>query len=188
MDEFTALENNHPPAAEPLLRQVSRLRRRQCGSGEARPLQAGRAERARRDGERLGAALPRLWRRAGYRLHRGAAGRRAGDRRVPGRRHLLADVDRHLLAHTASELPEEFAANDEPDAPRCCKTESGHRPAASRTRTARRRSRCQSSAEAVLEMDPNGSFALTDSGGATVTLDADAERDPHRGRQRQFDA
>ena len=30
----------------------------------------------------------------------------------------------------------------------------------------------KSSAEAMLEMDSNGSFALTDSGGATVTLDA----------------
>lgn len=33
----------------------------------------------------------------------------------------------------------------------------------------------KSSAEAVLEMDPNGSFALTDSGGATVTLDASSK-------------
>ncbi len=32
----------------------------------------------------------------------------------------------------------------------------------------------RSSAEAVLEMDQNGSFALTDSGGATVTLDVSA--------------
>ena len=36
-------------------------------------------------------------------------------------------------------------------------------------------------------MNPDGSFALTDSGGATVTLDAEAGEIRDRGRERQLD-
>jgi uncharacterized protein involved in type VI secretion and phage assembly len=73
---------------------------------------------------------------------------------------------------SGSELPEEFAANDEPSA-KVLKTESGH-VLLFEDKDGEAAITLRSSAEAVLEMDENGSFALTDSGGATVTLDASA--------------
>lgn len=72
----------------------------------------------------------------------------------------------------ASELPEEFGANDEPSA-KVMRTESGH-VLLFEDKEGEEKIMLRSSAEAVLEMDTAGSFAITDSGGATVTLDAEA--------------
>mgnify|MGYP000450728901 CR=1 FL=1 len=72
----------------------------------------------------------------------------------------------------ADEVPEEFSANDEPTA-KVMRTESGH-VLVLEDRSGEESVTLRSSAEAVLEMDSDGSFALTDSGGATVTLDANA--------------
>jgi hypothetical protein len=71
---------------------------------------------------------------------------------------------------TTDEVPEEFTANSEPTA-KVMKTESGH-VLVFEDVDGDEKITLKSSAEAVLEMDSNGSFALTDSGGATVTLDA----------------
>lgn len=71
---------------------------------------------------------------------------------------------------TSDEVPEEFAGNSAPTA-KVMKTESGH-VLVFEDAEGDEKITLKSSAEAVLEMDPNGSFALTDSGGATVTLDA----------------
>ena len=71
---------------------------------------------------------------------------------------------------TADELPEEFAANDEPTA-KVMRTESGH-VLVLEDKQGEEAATLHSSADAVLEMNSEGSFALTDSGGATVTLDA----------------
>lgn len=72
----------------------------------------------------------------------------------------------------ASELPEEFAANDEPSA-KVTRTESGH-VLLLEDKAGEEKIVLRSAAEAVVEMDANGSLSLTDSGGATVTLDAEA--------------
>lgn len=72
----------------------------------------------------------------------------------------------------ADELPEEFAANEEPSA-KVLRTESGH-VLLFEDKAGEERVMLRSAAEAVLEMDASGSMALTDSGGATVTLDAEA--------------
>jgi uncharacterized protein involved in type VI secretion and phage assembly len=72
----------------------------------------------------------------------------------------------------ASELPEEFGANEEPSA-KVMRTESGH-VLLFEDKEGEEKVVIQSSAEAVLEMDSSGSLAMTDSGGATVTLDAEA--------------
>ena len=71
---------------------------------------------------------------------------------------------------TTDEVPEEFTGNSEPTA-KLMKTESGH-VLVFEDAEGDEKITLRSSAEAVLEMDPNGSFALTDSGGATVILDA----------------
>jgi len=71
---------------------------------------------------------------------------------------------------TSDEVPEEFAGNSAPTA-KVMKTESGH-VLVFEDAEGDEKITLKSSAEAVLEMDPDGSFALTDSGGATVTLDA----------------
>lgn len=71
---------------------------------------------------------------------------------------------------TTDEVPEEFTGNSEPTA-KVMKTESGH-VLVFEDVDGDEKITLKSSAEAVLEMDPNGSFALTDSSGATVTLDA----------------
>lgn len=71
---------------------------------------------------------------------------------------------------TSDEVPEEFAGNSAPTV-KVMKTESGH-VLVFEDAEGDEKITLKSSAEAVLEMDPNGSFALTDSGGATVTLDA----------------
>jgi len=71
---------------------------------------------------------------------------------------------------TTDEVPEEFTGNSAPSA-KVMKTESGH-VLVFEDKDGEETVTLKSTAEAVLEMDPNGSFALTDSGGATVTLDA----------------
>lgn len=71
---------------------------------------------------------------------------------------------------TLEEVPEEFTGNSAPTA-KVMKTESGH-VLVLEDKQGEETVTLKSSAEAVLEMDPDGSFALTDSGGATVTLDA----------------
>jgi Type VI secretion system/phage-baseplate injector OB domain len=71
---------------------------------------------------------------------------------------------------TSDEVPEEFTGNSAPTA-KVMKTDSGH-VLVFEDAEGDEKITLKSSAEAVLEMDPNGSFALTDSGGATVTLDA----------------
>lgn len=73
---------------------------------------------------------------------------------------------------TPSELPPEFSANDGPTA-KVMKTESGN-VFIMEDKDGEEHITMRSSAEAILEMDADGSFALTDSGGATVTLDAAA--------------
>jgi len=72
----------------------------------------------------------------------------------------------------ASELPEEFAANQEPSA-KVLRTESGHALMFD-DKDGEERITLKSSAEAVLEMISDGSVTVTDSGGATVTLDSKA--------------
>lgn len=72
---------------------------------------------------------------------------------------------------TASEPPEAFTGGSEPSA-KVLETESGH-VLVFEDKEGEEHVTLKSSAEAVLEMDPNGSFALTDSTGATVTLDAE---------------
>src|SRR6266487_1363368 len=72
----------------------------------------------------------------------------------------------------ASELPEEFAANEEPSA-KVMRTESGHA-LLLEDKDGEEKITLKSSAEAVLEMISDGSVSVTDSGGATVTLDANA--------------
>ena len=72
----------------------------------------------------------------------------------------------------ASELPEEFAANGEPSA-KVMRTESGH-VLLLEDKDGGEKVTLKSSAEAVLEMISDGSVSVTDSGGATVTLDANA--------------
>ena len=72
----------------------------------------------------------------------------------------------------ASELPEEFAANEEPSA-KVMRTESGH-VLLFEDKEGEETILLRGSAEAMLEMDSAGSLAITDSGGATVTLDAEA--------------
>ena len=72
---------------------------------------------------------------------------------------------------TSSEPPEEFTAGSEPSA-KVLKTESGH-VLVFEDKDGEEHVTLKSSAEAVLEMDANGSFSLTDSAGATVTLDAE---------------
>lgn len=71
---------------------------------------------------------------------------------------------------TSDEVPEEFTGNSAPTA-KVMKTERGH-VLVFEDKEGEETITLTSAAEAVLEMDPNGSFALTDSGGATVTLDA----------------
>jgi uncharacterized protein involved in type VI secretion and phage assembly len=71
----------------------------------------------------------------------------------------------------ASELPEEFGANEEPSA-KVMRTESGH-VLLFEDKEGEEKIMLRSSAEAVLEMDAGGSLSITDSGGATVTLDAE---------------
>ncbi len=71
---------------------------------------------------------------------------------------------------TSDEVPKEFTANSEPTA-KVLKTEGGH-VLVFEDADGDEKITLKSSADAVLEMDSNGSFALTDSGGATVTLDA----------------
>ncbi len=73
---------------------------------------------------------------------------------------------------TSGEIPEEFAANDKPSA-KVMKTESGHL-LVFEDKEGEETVTLRSSAEAILEMISDGSFSLTDSGGATVTLDAAA--------------
>jgi hypothetical protein len=72
----------------------------------------------------------------------------------------------------SSELPAEFSANDEPTA-KVMKTESGHL-LLLEDKGGEEKVTLKSSAEALLEMDETGSFAITSSTGATVTLDAEA--------------
>ena len=71
---------------------------------------------------------------------------------------------------TSGDVPEEFTANTAPTA-KVMKTESGH-VLVFEDKEGEETVTLKSAAEAVLEMDHEGSFALTDSGGATVTLDA----------------
>ena len=73
---------------------------------------------------------------------------------------------------TADEVPAEFGANDGPTA-KVMKTGSGHL-LHFEDKDGEEKITLRSSAEAVMEMDHNGSIALTDSGGATVTIDAEA--------------
>lgn len=73
---------------------------------------------------------------------------------------------------TTGEVPEEFTGNSAPSA-KVVKTESGH-VMVFEDIDGDEKITLKSSAEAVLEMDSNGSFILTDSAGATVTLDASA--------------
>lgn len=73
---------------------------------------------------------------------------------------------------TAEEPPEEYTENDTPTA-KVLKTESGH-VLVFQDKEGEETVTLRSAAEAVLELDPNGSFSLTDSGGATVVLDAEA--------------
>ncbi|MCB4768052.1 phage baseplate assembly protein V [Ancylobacter sp. Lp-2] len=70
----------------------------------------------------------------------------------------------------ADELPEEFAANSEPSA-KVLRTESGH-VLLLEDKSGDEKITLKSSAEAVVEMISDGSVSITDSGGATVTLDA----------------
>ncbi|MCB1491857.1 MAG: phage tail protein [Rhodobiaceae bacterium] len=71
---------------------------------------------------------------------------------------------------TEDEVPTEFSANDEPTA-KVLKTESGH-VLVLEDASGDESVTLRSSAGAVLEMNSDGSFALTDANGATVTLDA----------------
>lgn len=71
---------------------------------------------------------------------------------------------------TPSELPPEFSGNEGPTA-KVMKTESGNL-LIMEDKDGEEHITLKSAAEAILEMDKDGSFALTDSGGATVTLDA----------------
>lgn len=73
---------------------------------------------------------------------------------------------------TSSGPPEEFTANSAPTA-KVFKTESGH-VLVFEDKDGEEHITLKSTAEAVLEMDAEGSFSITDSGGATVTLDASA--------------
>lgn len=73
---------------------------------------------------------------------------------------------------TSDEVPAEFTGNTAPSA-KVMKTESGH-VLIFEDKEGEEKITLKSSAEAILEMDSEGSFALTDSGGATVTLDASA--------------
>lgn len=73
---------------------------------------------------------------------------------------------------TADEVPAEFGANDEPTA-KVMKTDSGHL-LHFEDKDGEETITLRSSAEGIVEMDHNGSIALTDSGGATVTIDAEA--------------
>lgn len=70
----------------------------------------------------------------------------------------------------SDEVPSEFTANSEPTA-KVMKTESGHI-LYFEDKDGEEKITLRSSAEAMLEMDSNGSFAITDSNGATVMLDA----------------
>ncbi len=72
---------------------------------------------------------------------------------------------------TSDEPPEEFTGSSEPTA-KVHKTESGH-VLVFEDKDGEEHVTLRSSAEAVLEMDPNGSFELSDSAGARVTLDAE---------------
>lgn len=69
-----------------------------------------------------------------------------------------------------NEVPSEFSGNEEPTA-KVLKSESGH-VLVLEDASGDEAVTLRSSADAVLEMNSDGSFALTDSGGATVTLDA----------------
>ena len=73
---------------------------------------------------------------------------------------------------TASEPPAEFSGGDKPTA-KVMKTESGH-VLIFEDKDGEETVTLRSKAEAILEMNPKGSFSLTDSGGATVVLDAEA--------------
>ena len=73
---------------------------------------------------------------------------------------------------TTDEVPDEFKANSEPTA-KVMKTERGH-VLVLEDQDGDEKVMLKSAAEATLEMDSEGSFTLTDSGGATVTLDAAA--------------
>ncbi len=68
--------------------------------------------------------------------------------------------------------PAEFAANDEPTA-KVIKTESGH-VLVLEDKAGEEAVTLTSSAGAVVELNPGGSLALTDSNGATVVIDAEA--------------
>lgn len=70
------------------------------------------------------------------------------------------------------EVPEEFSANEEPSA-KVMRTESGHL-LLFEDKDGEERVTLRSSAGASLEMEPDGALALTDSEGASVTLDAQA--------------
>src|SRR6267378_3629439 len=81
-----------------ILRQVSRLRRRQRGSQPYRATQAARALGARHHGARLGAAVPPVWRTRGSRTVRGSGKRGASLGGVRRRRAVRTDLDGDLLA------------------------------------------------------------------------------------------
>lgn len=70
----------------------------------------------------------------------------------------------------SSELPTEFTANSEPTA-KVIKTESGHL-LYFEDKGGEEKITLRSKAEAMMELDEQGSFTLTDSQGATVKLDA----------------
>lgn len=72
----------------------------------------------------------------------------------------------------ADELPEEFAVNSEPSA-KVMRTESGH-VLVFEDKSGDEKITLKSSAAAIVEMISDGSVSITDSGGATVTLDANA--------------
>ncbi len=71
---------------------------------------------------------------------------------------------------TTDEVPEEYTANSSPTA-KVMKTESGH-VLVFEDKDGEEAVTLKTAAEATLEMDPDGSIALTDSGGAIVMLDA----------------
>ncbi len=71
---------------------------------------------------------------------------------------------------TTSEVPEEYTGNSVPTA-KVMKTESGHF-LSFEDKDGEETITLKSSAEAVVELDSEGSLALTDFAGATVTLDA----------------
>ncbi len=75
---------------------------------------------------------------------------------------------------TKDEVPEEFTGSKKPTA-KVMKTESGH-VLVFEDADGDEKITLKSSAKAILEMDPKGSFALTDSKGATVTLDASSNK------------